>query len=77
MLNFFSRVRAYLISRSLRAVDRSVAAAMADESSFCRPASMSTLRTYCWVRVEAPWEPPLALETTARMMPAGSTPLCW
>jgi hypothetical protein len=32
--------------------------------------------TYCWVIVEPPWvEPPVAMLTTARAMPIGSTPL--
>ena len=75
---FCSRLSAYFISRSLRATVLSVASLMILWSSFFSPVSMSVLRTYCWVRVEAPWrEPPALLETRARTMPVGSTPWCW
>ena len=73
LLSLRSTARASLISRSLRAPVCSVAAATC---SGVVAVSSSTLRTYCMVSVDAPWDtsPERWLATNARAMPLKSTP---
>ena len=55
----------------------STAAWAASLSLLRRAFSCSVILTNCWVSVDAPWvSPPWKFETSARVMPRGSTPPC-
>ena len=76
LVSCFSRARAYRISRIFRpGVSEVASTTSCGEVAEYEMAS----RTYCMVRVDAPWDVPPAdwLATNARATPRRSTPPCW